>query len=151
MTVTSKAKECREKRTRRPRSPSISSCNASNCFVVHARAAISCRGTRTFEDLNCDASKLHSRKILQNRITSSQSAMRQREHSNVHDPVFKRSSCTGLTSQDNEESISPSTKIASNRSSIGFDSTQNKTYQSQEEKSCIIVQPNVKSNFLEDG
>jgi hypothetical protein len=44
MTVTMTANKCRETRPRRPRSPSISSGDASNCFVCQVKSADFFRG-----------------------------------------------------------------------------------------------------------
>jgi hypothetical protein len=57
----------------------------------------------------------------------------------------------GWASPGNEESMSPSTKIVNSKSSIGFDRAQNKAHHSREEKSCIIIHLNARSNPLEDG
>jgi hypothetical protein len=51
----------------------------------------------------------------------------------------------------NEESMPPSTTIVNITSSIEFDRTQDKTWQSQGEKLWIIAQLNPRSNGSEDG
>jgi hypothetical protein len=58
----------REIRPRRPGSPSTSSGDASNCFVCRVKSADFYSGTRNFDDLRFDTTKLHSRMILQNRV-----------------------------------------------------------------------------------
>jgi hypothetical protein len=60
MTVTLKAEKSRETRERRPRSLSISSGDASKCFIFQVKSADFYRGTRIFEDLSFDTTKLHS-------------------------------------------------------------------------------------------
>jgi hypothetical protein len=109
MTVTLKANKSRETQPQRPRSPSISSGDASNCSAVQVNSADFYRGTRIFDDLSFDTTKLHSI---------------------AHDTVSKLPSRIELTNRRKEESISPSTKFVNNRSSTGFNRTQNKTHQS---------------------
>jgi hypothetical protein len=60
ITVTLKAYKSRETRPRRPRSPSISYGDASNCFVFQVKSADLYRGTRIVDDLTFDTTKLHS-------------------------------------------------------------------------------------------
>jgi hypothetical protein len=60
ITVRLKANKSREIRLRFPRSPSISSWHTSNCFALQVKSADFYRGTRIFDDLSYDASKLHS-------------------------------------------------------------------------------------------
>jgi hypothetical protein len=60
MIVTLKATRCRETWMRPQRSPSISSCHISNYFAFQVKSLDFCKGTRIVDDLNFDASKLHS-------------------------------------------------------------------------------------------
>jgi hypothetical protein len=110
------------------------------------------RGTRIFDDSSFDTTKLHSWRILQNRVTISQSPlMHWREHSTRHDSVSKRPSRMSWTNRDNEEGRSPSIKIVNNKSSARFNRTQRKKHQSREKKSWVIAHLNLRSNLLEGG
>jgi hypothetical protein len=60
MTVTLTANKSRETRPQRQCFPSISSGDASNCFVFQVKSAEFHRGTRIFDNLSFDATKLHS-------------------------------------------------------------------------------------------
>jgi hypothetical protein len=60
MTVPLKANKSRETRRRRPRSPSISSGDARNCFVFQVKSTYVYRGPRVFDNLHFDTTKLHS-------------------------------------------------------------------------------------------
>jgi hypothetical protein len=55
-----KANKSRETRPRRQYSPSISSGDASNGFISQVKSADFYGGTRFVDDLNFDATKLHS-------------------------------------------------------------------------------------------
>jgi hypothetical protein len=112
--------------------PSISSGDASKCSVFQIKSADFYRGIRSVDDLNFDTTKLHLWRILQNCVSISQSPwMHWRGHSTVHDPMSTRPSRMGWMSPDNEESVSPSTKVVNNKSSTGFNRTQKKTHQSR--------------------